>query len=85
MSTMNLFREEGRCFKMKALWDDEEIAEITLNREYDDWHEKNKVEDVYMYIDPNNGFCGVTLTGRENLRKLANAILAEIKRDEQQT
>lgn len=69
---------------MKADYDDRNTAEITLEREYDDWHKKNKVENVYLHIDPNNGFCGVTLKGRANLRRLANAILKEIEKDERE-
>lgn len=82
MKPMNLFREEGTCFETKADWDGRDSAKITLEREYDDWHEKNKVEDVYLQIQSYGS--PVTLKGREKLRKLANTILAEIKRDEQQ-
>lgn len=74
-------RKQGTCFTMKARWGDDLCAEITLERRYRDWFTKDKLEDVFMYINPHNGFTGVELKGRAQLRKLANAILRELGKD----
>lgn len=74
--------KDGVAFSIAAEWDDRPHAQIILEREYKDWFNKRDLSDVFMRVNANNGFSHVELRGRENLRALATAILAEIEQDE---
>jgi hypothetical protein len=73
---------EGVVYAIKAEHDHTMTADIILSRRYRDWYKREDLTGVYLQINPNNGFGGVTLQGRDNLRKLALAILTELGRDE---